>query len=83
MRAFKDGAFELAVQHQVPLIPVAVHGTSRALPKHGMVLKEHVDAHVDVLEPMDPRDYASVGDLRDAARDRIAEALAERDADHS
>ena len=83
MRAFKDGAFELAVEHQVPLIPVAVHGTSRALPKHGMVLKEHVDAHVDVLEPMDPRDYASVGDLRDAARGRIAEALAERDADHS
>ncbi len=83
MRPFKDGAFELAMEHRVPLIPVSVHGTSRALPKHGMVLKEHVDAHVDVLEPMDPADYASVAELRDAARERIAVALAERDADHS
>jgi 1-acyl-sn-glycerol-3-phosphate acyltransferase len=83
MRAFKDGAFELAMEHHVPLIPVSVHGTSRALPKHGMVLKEQVDAHVDVLEPMDPADYASVAELRDAARDRIAVALAERDLDHN
>ena len=83
MRPFKDGAFELAVEHGVPLIPVSVHGTSRALPKHGMVLKEHVDAHVDVLEPMDPREYGSVEELREAARNRIATALAERDEDHS
>ncbi|HEX5909474.1 MAG TPA: lysophospholipid acyltransferase family protein, partial [Thermoleophilaceae bacterium] len=83
MRPFKDGAFELAMEHRVPLIPVSVHGTSRALPKHGMVLKEHVDAHVDVLEPMHPADYASVAELRDAARERIAVALAERDEDHS
>ena len=83
MRAFKDGAFELAGEHGVPLIPVSVHGTSRALPKHGMVLREHVDAHVDMLEPMDPADFGSVAELRDAARERIAIALAERDEDHS
>ena len=75
MRPFKDGAFELAVQHGVPLIPVAVHGTARALPKHGMVLEEQVDAHVEVLEAMEPADYASVEELREAARQRIADAL--------
>jgi 1-acyl-sn-glycerol-3-phosphate acyltransferase len=81
MRPFKDGAFELSVQHGVPLIPVAVHGTSRALPKHGMVLRAHVDAHVDVLDPLDPADYGSVAELREAARERIAAALAVRDGD--
>ncbi len=44
LRPFKDGAFELAIQHQIPLIPVAVHGTAKALPKHGVVLQDHVDA---------------------------------------
>jgi 1-acyl-sn-glycerol-3-phosphate acyltransferase len=78
LRPFKDGAFELAIEHQVPLVPVAVHGTGRALPKHGMVLKEHVDAWVQVMEPMDPADYPSVGALRDAARERIETALATR-----
>jgi 1-acyl-sn-glycerol-3-phosphate acyltransferase len=78
LRPFKDGAFELAVEHEVPLIPVAVHGTGSALPKHGMVLQEHVDAWVQILEPMDPADYPSVQALRDAARDKIAVALASR-----
>jgi 1-acyl-sn-glycerol-3-phosphate acyltransferase len=83
LRAFKDGAFELAVEHGVPLIPIAVHGTARALPKHGMVLREHVDAHVDILDPLDPRDHASVAELRDTARERIEAALAARDEDRS
>lgn len=75
LRPFKDGAFELAVQHGVPLIPVAVHGTASALPKHGMVLQEHVDARVEILDPLDPADFGSVADLREAARARIAGAL--------
>ena len=76
LRPFKDGAFELAVQHGVPVIPVAVHGTGRALPKHGMVLKEHVDARVDVLPPIAP-DGKTVAELRDEARRTIAAALGE------
>ena len=61
------------MRHGVPLIPVAVHGTGRALPKHGMILREHVDAHVEVLEPLAPGE--SPTDLRDEARRRIAAAL--------
>ena len=73
LQPFKDGAFELAVRHGVPLIPVAVHGTGRALPKHGMVLQEHVDAHVEILAPLEPGD--DVAALRDRARGQIAAAL--------
>ena len=73
LQAFKDGAFELAVEHQVPVIPIAVHGTGRALPKHGMVLEEHVDCHVEILEPLSAN--GDVAALRDAARERIAKAL--------
>ncbi len=77
LKAFKDGAFELAVEHGVPLIPIAVHGTGKALPKHGLVLEERVDARVEVLPPLAPADYAGVAELRDAARERIAAALGE------
>lgn len=75
LRPFKDGAFELAVQHEVPLIPIAVHGTRRALPKAGYVLRDHIDAHVEVLPPLDPADFGSVAELRDEARRVIAAAL--------
>ena len=32
--AFKDGAFRLAIDASVPILPLALHGTSTALPKH-------------------------------------------------
>jgi 1-acyl-sn-glycerol-3-phosphate acyltransferase len=76
LQRFKDGAFELAVRHRVPVFPIAVHGTRRALPKHGMVLRERVDARVEVLPPLEPSDYPDVTALRDAAREQIAAALA-------
>jgi len=74
---FKDGAFELAQEHGCLLIPIAVHGTGRALPKHGMVLRDHVNAHVEILEPLDPGKFDGVEALRDAARMRIGAALGE------
>lgn len=79
LQAFKDGAFELAVQHNVPLIPVAVHGTGRALPKHGIILREHIDVRVEVLEPIEPDPtHPSVAELRDRVHARLAAALQQK-----
>ncbi|MGK5685177.1 lysophospholipid acyltransferase family protein [Actinoplanes sp. URMC 104] len=75
LQPFKDGAFDLAVRHQVPVIPIAVHGTRAALPRHGLVLREHVDVRVEVLPPLLPGEFAGVDDLREAARRSIAGAL--------
>jgi 1-acyl-sn-glycerol-3-phosphate acyltransferase len=71
LQAFKNGAFELAVRHQVPVFPIALHGTGRALPKHGLVLRERADMRIEVLPPLDPADYDGVEQLRDAARASI------------
>jgi 1-acyl-sn-glycerol-3-phosphate acyltransferase len=60
----------------VPLIPVAVHGTRAALPRHGLVLRDHINACVQVLPPLNPADFPDVSTLRDAARKSIADALA-------
>lgn len=76
LKPFKDGAFELAVEHGVPLFPIAVHGTGRALAKGTFVLREHVRAKVEILEPLDPAAFADAAALRDEARSRIAAALA-------
>ena len=75
LQPFKDGAFDLAVRHGVPVFPIAVHGTRHALPKRGLVLRQHVDARVEVLPALHPADYADAAALRDAARERIAAAL--------
>ena len=76
LQPFKDGAFRLAVEAGVPVIPVAIRGTWDTLPKHGLVLRNRMDAVVEVLEPLDPERFPSHVELRDAARAAIESALA-------
>jgi len=77
LQRFKDGAFRLAYEAQVPVIPVAITGTFQALPKHGLVMRGRMDARVEVLEPIDPRAFDSSDELREATRAAIAAALPE------
>jgi 1-acyl-sn-glycerol-3-phosphate acyltransferase len=49
---FKDGAFRLAIEEGVPILPLAVSGTGTALPKHGWRFN-HSSAEVRVLDPVE------------------------------
>ena len=55
----------------------AVHGSRQALPREGLILREHINARVEVLPPLAPADFPDVYALSDAARRAIAKALAE------
>jgi 1-acyl-sn-glycerol-3-phosphate acyltransferase len=72
LQGFKDGAFKLALESGAPVIPVAVRGTYDTLPKHGLVLRQRMDALVQVLDPIDPGRFGSTAELREAARAAIA-----------
>ena len=39
LRAFKPGAFELALRNRRPILPIVIEGTADALPKRGFVLR--------------------------------------------
>jgi 1-acyl-sn-glycerol-3-phosphate acyltransferase len=72
---FKDGAFRLAIDAGVPILPLAVTGTGTALPKRGFVIGRS-EAEVRVLEPVEtagltPKDVPA---LRDQVRARIVAA---------
>lgn len=78
IRRFKHGAFTLASETGVPVVPIVVEGTRDALPKRSLVLRGRGRFSVRVLEPLDPADFGSdAAALRRATRHRIATALAE------
>lgn len=69
IHAFKDGAFHLAAKLKCPVIPIVLTGTARTLPKHGFVMKENANCHVQVLPPIDPTPFGDdVAALREHVR---------------
>ena len=75
---FKDGAFELAIEANVPVLPVARTGTHSCMPKGSRWLGE-AHAVVRVLEPLSTEGmtHADAPRLRDRARDIIGAAVTE------
>jgi len=73
---FKDGAFRLAIEAGVPILPLAVAGTREAINK-GHWRFGVADAEVRVMAPI-PTDGLTrddIGALRDRTRGLIADAL--------
>jgi 1-acyl-sn-glycerol-3-phosphate acyltransferase len=54
MRFFKRGAFQLAIQAKVPILPVVIDGTGSILPKHGLIFGSGYDIKIRVLDPVSP-----------------------------
>jgi len=65
---FREGAFRLAIELGVDIVPLAVAGTETALPKHSLVLRR-TSASVTVLPPV------AVAGLTAADAPRLAERV--------
>jgi 1-acyl-sn-glycerol-3-phosphate acyltransferase len=78
MLPFKDGAFRLAIDAGVSILPLAVHGTSTALPKHDWRFGRST-AVVKVLDPVETTGLtaADVPALKQRVRDIIEKARAD------
>jgi 1-acyl-sn-glycerol-3-phosphate acyltransferase len=81
MRAFKTGAFELALKTKRPILPLVITGTANALPKRGFVLQGRHPIEVTVLDPVPYAEFAghSAEALAESVREVIADRLAEKE----
>ena len=78
MKAFKHGAFTLASELGLPLVPIVIDGTRDALPKHGLMLDHPwgLQVRVHVLDPIEPRAGEPVQDLMTRVRNVMVAELA-------
>jgi 1-acyl-sn-glycerol-3-phosphate acyltransferase len=78
LQGFRDGAFRIAIDQQVPVLPLAVIGTRDALIKHDWRFG-YSEAEVRLLDPIPTTGLTKhdVDALCDRARAAIAEALDE------
>ena len=73
---FKSGAFRLAIDAGVPVLPIAVHGTAHGMPKGGPWVRP-CRAFARILPPVETagRGIEEATRLRDEVRRRIAAEL--------
>lgn len=77
VKRFNDGAFRLAVEAGVPVLPIAVDGTSHALPSDGWTFNG-ADVRLHVLPPVETAGLtlADVPALRERVRADIVAQIA-------
>lgn len=75
---FADGAFHIAIKAQVPLLPVAIEGSHRCLPKKSWRFGEPSSVHVTVLPEVPTKGMTvdDVGRLKTTVRRMIIEEIA-------
>ncbi|MCH2215750.1 MAG: 1-acyl-sn-glycerol-3-phosphate acyltransferase [Flavobacteriales bacterium] len=75
MQAFKKGAFHLAKSQSIPLVPVAISGTDKVLPKHGKLRSSTVTIVTGEPINVDQIGKMSIEELRKEAKNRINNLL--------
>jgi 1-acyl-sn-glycerol-3-phosphate acyltransferase len=77
VQPFNEGAFQLAIREQVPILPLVVEGTGKALPAKTWLWGRSRDIQLRVLEaiPVEGRGVKESAALRDAVRQKIVDEL--------
>ncbi len=70
LRPFKPGAFILAKRKGLPILPIAIDGTMKALPKYSLVLNKNHKISVTVLDEIPVSEVESMEPEEMAARVR-------------
>lgn len=73
--AFREGAFKMALDNRVDIIPIVLDGSAKALPKKGAILTGFANIRVRVLDPIPYSTFAgkSARELRTFVRDLMSE----------
>jgi 1-acyl-sn-glycerol-3-phosphate acyltransferase len=76
---FKRGAFQLAIQAGVPILPVMLEATGGILPKHGLIFGSGFNITIHVLDPVYPSAFPTenVDELSEVFRSMISKELKE------
>ena len=70
---FKAGAFKLALEEKLDLLPVVIKGTREAMPKHSWYVEKRVCLRLQILEPVSVKGLtiSDLDRLRETVRKKI------------
>jgi 1-acyl-sn-glycerol-3-phosphate acyltransferase len=81
VQPFKTGAFRIALETKVPILPIALCGTSRAIKKGGLMIHRSYDMKVEILDPVAYGSFAEQDQKKVAAS--VQQIISERVSSHT
>jgi len=79
LKRFTMGAFDLAVQKDIPILPLVIDGTQECLPKKTWVFTKDVYVNLKILDPIIPNQSAGEDPIKlmERVRQQMLEQLSE------
>ena len=71
---FKRGAFQIAIDLELPVIPLSLSGCFDVMPKGALVVRRH-SVHMHIGEPIDLKQYSDPNDAIEAVRSAVAAGI--------
>ena len=77
LQPFHTGAFRMAIEAGVPIVPVVIKGTRGILPKHSFLLGGKTEIQVLVQDPVPTKDYniSQAKELKQKVHDQMNQEL--------
>lgn len=75
IQPFKTGAFRIALETKVPVVPIVIYGTNKAIKKGGFLIHRNHDMRVIVMDPLPYSLFA--GDDNKKLASRVREVISE------
>ncbi|TSA24130.1 MAG: 1-acyl-sn-glycerol-3-phosphate acyltransferase [Bacteroidetes bacterium] len=77
LQSFKSGAFHLAITTRLPILPIAIKGTSLAIRKGGFLISRQPDLQAVILEPLPFESFSDLSpkELAESVYQKIEQEL--------
>lgn len=77
LQPFKSGAFHLALDTRLPILPIAITGTSEAIRKGGLLISRQHNLRVQILDPIPNKSFEGMEpkSLAELVHERIKGAI--------
>jgi len=73
MGRFKAGAFKIAMDMELPIVPISLSGFYDAMPRNHFYVSPRARVKLHIGQPIDISQYADINEAMTALRDKVAE----------
>jgi 1-acyl-sn-glycerol-3-phosphate acyltransferase len=75
MGRFKQGAFKIAMDLNLPVVPLSLSGFFEAMPPKQFFANPRARVHLHIGEPVDLSQFDDINEAMNFLRDRVEEGL--------